>query len=77
MAIHFPTLQADGGQGSNTRPKTPYGNITDFLSNVGRFKIIESTLRGAASPRPRATLTVTEGEQFATAHFTTEQKIKM
>ena len=44
--------RADGVQGSNTRPKTPYGNISDFLSNVGRFKIIESTLRGAAYPVP-------------------------
>lgn len=35
----------------------------DFLSNVSRFKIIESTLR--------------EGEQFANAFFDTETKIKI
>ncbi|KAE9975753.1 hypothetical protein EG328_003005 [Venturia inaequalis] len=35
----------------------------DFLSNVGRFKIIESTLR--------------EGEQFANAYFDTATKIKI
>ncbi len=41
----------------------PYQPVGDFLSNVGRFKIIESTLR--------------EGEQFANAYFDTEAKIKM
>lgn len=42
----------------------PYGaNPSDFLSNVGNFKIIESTLR--------------EGEQFANAFFDTETKIKI
>lgn len=35
----------------------------DFLSNVDKFKIIESTLR--------------EGEQFANAYFDTETKIKI
>jgi len=42
---------------------TPYQGVDDHLSNVGRYKIIESTLR--------------EGEQFANAFFTTEQKIKI
>ncbi|KAL8949585.1 MAG: hypothetical protein Q9222_004321 [Ikaeria aurantiellina] len=37
--------------------------IGDFLSNVSRFKIIESTLR--------------EGEQFANAFFDTETKIRI
>lgn len=46
--------------------RNPYGHnagITDFLSNVSRFKIIESTLR--------------EGEQFANAFFDTEKKIEI
>ena len=38
----------------------PYGpNPSDFLSNVNKFEVIESTLR--------------EGEQFANAFFTTEK----
>lgn len=37
--------------------------MTDFLSNVSRFQIIESTLR--------------EGEQFANAFFDTEKKIQI
>jgi len=41
----------------------PYAPVGDFLSNVGRFQIIESTLR--------------EGEQFANAFFDTETKIKI
>ncbi|KAK7749620.1 homocitrate synthase lys21 [Cytospora paraplurivora] len=41
----------------------PYQTVQDYLSNVGKFKIIESTLR--------------EGEQFANAYFTTETKIKI
>lgn len=46
--------------------RNPYGHnvgVTDFLSNVSRFKIIESTLR--------------EGEQFANAFFDTEKKIEI
>ncbi|KAL3464118.1 HMGL-like-domain-containing protein [Aspergillus heterothallicus] len=46
--------------------RNPYGHnvgVTDFLSNVSRFKIIESTLR--------------EGEQFANAFFDTEKKIQI
>jgi hypothetical protein len=31
-------------------PKSnPYQTVTDYISNVGRFKIIESTLRGQSS----------------------------
>ncbi|EXJ94451.1 homocitrate synthase, mitochondrial [Capronia coronata CBS 617.96] len=44
-------------------PRNPYAPVDDFLSNVNRFKIIESTLR--------------EGEQFANAFFDTETKIKI
>ncbi|KAJ5030127.1 homocitrate synthase [Bipolaris maydis] len=43
--------------------RSPYQPVGDFLSNVGRFKIIESTLR--------------EGEQFANAYFDLEAKIKI
>ena len=43
--------------------KNPYQPVGDFLSNISRFKIIESTLR--------------EGEQFANAFFETETKIKI
>jgi hypothetical protein len=39
----------------------PYAPVQDFLSNVDKFKIIESTLR--------------EGEQFANAYFDTETKV--
>lgn len=42
---------------------SPYQSVQDFLSNVGNFKIIESTLR--------------EGEQFANAFFDTETKVQM
>ncbi|CAI6342140.1 unnamed protein product [Periconia digitata] len=42
---------------------SPYQPVGDFLSNVGRFKIIESTLR--------------EGEQFANAYFDLDAKIKI
>jgi homocitrate synthase len=45
------------------RTANPYQPVGDFLSNVSRFKIIESTLR--------------EGEQFANAFFDTETKIKI
>ncbi|KAK2062403.1 homocitrate synthase [Colletotrichum caudatum] len=41
----------------------PYQTVGDFLSNVDRYQIIESTLR--------------EGEQFANAFFDTETKIKI
>jgi homocitrate synthase len=44
-------------------PNNPYAPVGDFLSNVSKFKIIESTLR--------------EGEQFANAFFDTETKIKI
>ncbi len=43
--------------------RSPYQPVGDFLSNVSRFKIIESTLR--------------EGEQFANAFFDTAKKIEI
>lgn len=48
---------------SSRRPneRNPYLPVGDFLSNISKFKIIESTLR--------------EGEQFANAYFDTETKI--
>ncbi|KAJ5643252.1 uncharacterized protein N7484_005759 [Penicillium longicatenatum] len=74
-----PAVQANGANGhdgftgietrQNPHPsasRNPYGHnvgVTDFLSNVSRFKIIESTLR--------------EGEQFANAFFDTEKKIEI
>ncbi|KAJ5596400.1 homocitrate synthase [Penicillium hetheringtonii] len=53
-------------QNPHPSSRNPYGHnvgVTDFLSNVSRFKIIESTLR--------------EGEQFANAFFDTEKKIEI
>ncbi|ODQ44824.1 hypothetical protein PICMEDRAFT_74517 [Pichia membranifaciens NRRL Y-2026] len=46
---------------SATNPYAP--NPSDFISNVPRFEVIDSTLR--------------EGEQFANAFFTLENKIKI
>ncbi|KAK4169032.1 homocitrate synthase [Cladorrhinum sp. PSN259] len=46
-----------------TVTRNPYEPVKDSISNVSRFKIIESTLR--------------EGEQFANAYFDTETKIKI
>ena len=43
--------------------KNPYLPVGDFLSNISRFQIIESTLR--------------EGEQFANAYFDLEKKIEI
>ncbi|KAK4162883.1 HMGL-like-domain-containing protein [Cladorrhinum sp. PSN259] len=54
------TNGTNGGANFRTNPYQPVG---DFLSNVDKFKIIESTLR--------------EGEQFANAYFDTETKIKI
>ncbi|KAL5344046.1 hypothetical protein BJX70DRAFT_405225 [Aspergillus crustosus] len=49
---------------STSSARRPYGqSVSDLLSNVSRFKIIESTLR--------------EGEQFANAFFDTETKIRI
>nr|AQT27085.1 putative homocitrate synthase [Nilaparvata lugens] len=45
------------------RGSNPYQPVADAISNVHRFKIIESTLR--------------EGEQFANAYFDTTNKIKI
>lgn len=55
---------ANGDVNGDRKPRSvPYKAIGDYLSNTGRFKIIESTLR--------------EGEQFASAFFDTETKIKI
>ncbi|KAL8660419.1 MAG: hypothetical protein Q9202_006584 [Teloschistes flavicans] len=48
----------NGSQFSAASRSNPYQPVGDFLSNVSRFKIIESTLR--------------EGEQFANAFFDTD-----
>ncbi|KAL7620017.1 homocitrate synthase lys21 [Parahypoxylon ruwenzoriense] len=59
----------NGTNGTNgttppVRRSNPYqSNPGEFLSNVGNFKIIESTLR--------------EGEQFANAYFDTQTKINI
>lgn len=48
----------DANGAADRKPRSvPYKAIGDYLSNTGRFKIIESTLR--------------EGEQFASAFFDT------
>ncbi|KIM94321.1 hypothetical protein OIDMADRAFT_34891 [Oidiodendron maius Zn] len=59
------TNNANGTSAANRAPRqsNPYQPVGDYLSNVGRFKIIESTLR--------------EGEQFANAYFTPETKIEI
>lgn len=50
-------------QASRPNSNNPYAPVGDFLSNVSKFQIIESTLR--------------EGEQFANAFFDTEKKIEI
>ncbi|CAK7204807.1 homocitrate synthase lys21 [Sporothrix eucalyptigena] len=57
------SLPTSGSQEHTSRNTNPYQPVGDFLSNVSRFKLIESTLR--------------EGEQFANAFFDTETKIKI
>jgi homocitrate synthase len=42
---------------------SPYARISDMLSNISNFNVIDTTLR--------------EGEQFANAFFNTEQKLKI
>lgn len=53
----------NGHQQNDQRIAMPYQPVGDFLSNTANFNIIESTLR--------------EGEQFATAWFSTETKVKI
>ncbi|KAI9741233.1 MAG: Saccharopine dehydrogenase [Cirrosporium novae-zelandiae] len=50
-------------QNPHPHRRNPYAGVGDFLSNVSRFKIIESTLR--------------EGEQFANTFFDTAKKIEI
>src|ERR1700709_2372833 len=45
LPIEKPRVLISGLQGA-PRQSNPYQPVGDFLSNVGRFKIIESTLRG-------------------------------
>jgi hypothetical protein len=45
LLIEKPRVLISSLQGA-TRRSNPYQPLDDFLSNVGRFKIIESTLRG-------------------------------
>ena len=71
MSSQIDSLVAhDGYTGIHSRqnphphqPRGPYQPVGDFLSNISRFQIIESTLR--------------EGEQFANAYFDRETKIKI
>ncbi|KAK0750773.1 HMGL-like-domain-containing protein [Schizothecium vesticola] len=56
-------VQPAATNGNANFRSNPYQPVGDFLSNVDKFKIIESTLR--------------EGEQFANAYFDTETKIKI
>ncbi|KAM3540945.1 hypothetical protein ARSEF1564_006137 [Beauveria bassiana] len=49
----------------------PYSSVSDLLSNVRNFKIIEC--KYLRSPET----TLREGEQFANAYFSTETKIKI
>ncbi|RPB28099.1 homocitrate synthase [Terfezia boudieri ATCC MYA-4762] len=56
-------FQRVGNGSAPLNTKNPYQPVGDFLSNVGNFKIIESTLR--------------EGEQFANAFFDTAKKIEI
>ncbi|KPI34845.1 Homocitrate synthase, mitochondrial [Cyphellophora attinorum] len=53
----------EGPPVQNGRERNPYAPVQDFLSNISKFKVIESTLR--------------EGEQFANAYFTREKKIEI
>ncbi|KAF1811210.1 homocitrate synthase [Eremomyces bilateralis CBS 781.70] len=62
-ADHKGYTAIETSQNPHPTHKNPYAPVGDFLSNVSRFKIIESTLR--------------EGEQFANAFFDTETKIKI
>lgn len=50
-------------QNPHPHKRSPYQPVGDFLSNISRFQIIESTLR--------------EGEQFANAYFDTAKKIEI
>ncbi|RYP19026.1 hypothetical protein DL767_009721 [Monosporascus sp. MG133] len=63
VATNGPTT-SNGTHPVQGLPKSsPYQSVQDYLSNVGKYKIIESTLR--------------EGEQFVNSFFDTETKIKI
>ena len=63
LLIGFTPVSSNGKRATPLNTKNPYQPVPDFLSNVGNFKIIESTLR--------------EGEQFANAFFDTAKKIEI
>ncbi|ODA78784.1 hypothetical protein RJ55_06168 [Drechmeria coniospora] len=54
---------AHPGQNNSTASSIMYQRVDDYISNVSRYKIIESTLR--------------EGDQFINSFFTTEIKCKI
>lgn len=62
-ANHDGYVSVETSHNPHVPSKNPYASVGDYLSNVSRFKIIESTLR--------------EGEQFASAWFDTETKIEI
>jgi homocitrate synthase len=61
--IEWLTYEQSNGINRPVNANNPYAPVQDFLSNVDKFKIIESTLR--------------EGEQFANAYFDTETKVRI
>lgn len=64
VGINTSNGHGNGAGHAGSYAASPFGGrASDLLSNVSNFKIIESTLR--------------EGEQFATAFFDTETKIKI
>ncbi|PKK43291.1 hypothetical protein CI102_11837 [Trichoderma harzianum] len=68
-----PSAQTSNGvyPARGTPASSPYQMVQDYISNVGRFKIIGM----AISPPSKSTLR--EGEQFANAFFDLETKIKI
>ena len=63
LAGHPGFTAVSSRQNPHIKSANPYAPVGDFLSNISRFQIIESTLR--------------EGEQFANAYFSTEKKIEI
>ena len=62
MCTEPETMPPPNGTAATSQPPaaprdSPYQTVQDYLSNIGKFQIIESTLR--------------EGEQFANAFFDT------
>ncbi|KAH7019137.1 hypothetical protein EDB80DRAFT_631966 [Ilyonectria destructans] len=64
MCGDTPTNESTAAPARNAHhTSSPYKSVGDFLSNLDKFQIIESTLR--------------EGEQFANAYFDTATKVKI